>query len=134
MTTDLVGKSVFKPDIDDVRDGAKRNLGGQTHYIQGIRYPKTGGYQSFAQTMRSGANILIGLDVDRIDLSNKTLWANNGLEMTYDKLINTIPLPTFISLCADAPPEVVTAARQLYCSSVYLVNVATEHPTMRGEN
>jgi protoporphyrinogen oxidase len=134
MTTDWVGKRVFKPDVNEVRDGAKGNLGRPTHYIQSIRYPKTGGYQSFARTMRSGANILFGVDVSRIDLRNKKLWVSDGREFTWNKLINTIPLPKFISLCLEVPPGVVAAAREISCSSVYLVNIATEHPTMRGEN
>ena len=134
MTTDWVGNRVFKQDVDDIRNGARGIFGRQTNYIQSIRYPRTGGYQSFAQSMRSGANICFSFDVSRIDLRSKKLWADDGRELTWKKLINTIPLPKFISLCADAPPGVLDAARELSCSSVYLVNVATHHPTMRGEN
>lgn len=134
MTTDWVGKRVFKPDIHDVREGSQGKIGRQTHYIQNIRYPIQGGYQSFAREMRRDARILFGSTVQCIDLRQKKLWMADGREFSWNKLINTIPLPVFISLCTDTPPDVTDAARELSCSSVYLVNVATNHPTMRPEN
>ena len=134
MTTDWVGKRVFKPDVHDVCEGAIGNLGRQTHYIQSIRYPRTGGYESFAREMRNGARIRFGCRVQRIDLQHKRLWTSDGREWGWERLINTMPLPVFISLCMNVPPEVLAAATELSCSSVYLVNVATPHPTMRAEN
>ena len=134
MTTDWVGKRVFKPDIKDVREGALGNLGRQTHYIQSIRYPQTGGYQSFAREMRKDANILFNCGVLRIDLQRKKLWTADGRDFTWNKLVNTIPLPVFLSLCTDTPADVLDAAATLSCSSVHLVNVVANHPTLRHEN
>lgn len=134
MTTDWVGGRVFKPKPEDVLEGARGPLPHQTHYIQKIRYPKMGGYQSFARQFCEGANIHFGTEVTRIDLSAKQLWTNDGRRYTWSRLINTLPLTHFLTLCGKLPPSVQEAVLALSCSSVLLVNVAAKHPTIRHEN
>lgn len=134
MTTDWVGQRVFYPAVDDVVAGSKGPLDRQTHYITKIRYPKKGGYQSFAHRLSVGANIRYGAEVVKIDLKEKLIMLLDGNRIPYDKLINTLPLPIFIAACQGAPDEVIEAALSLSCSQLLLVNVAAEHPTMRKEN
>lgn len=134
MTTEWVGGRVFQPIVDDVIRGSKGPLDRQTHYIQSIRYPTQGGYESFARRLRAGAHIHFGSEVIRIDLMARRLWTTSGDEFQWNKLINTMPLPVFISLCVGVPEQVVEAVRVLSCSSVYLVNVAAKHKTKRGDH
>ena len=134
MTTDWVGGRVFQPNVEDVIQGSRGPLDRQTHYIQSIRYPTKGGYESFAKRLRDGANIHFGNEVIRIDLKSKKLWTSAGQEFEWKNLINTIPLPVFIGLCVGVPKQVIEAARALSCSSVYLVNVTAKHPTKRSDH
>lgn len=134
MTTEWIGNRVFYPNQEDVLDGAKQKLERQTHYIQKIRYPKSGGYESFAKQMREGANIQFGREVVRIDLLAKQLWTSDGSRFTWKRLINTLPLPLFMALCGELPPSVQDAVSQLSCSSVLLVNASAKHPTLRKED
>jgi protoporphyrinogen oxidase len=134
MTTDWVGGRVFQPNTEDVMQGSVRRLDRQTHYIQKIRYPKKGGYEAFAKKLRAGARIRFGAEICRIDLRNRQLWTSDGQRFEWTKLINTLPLPQFVSLCENPPPNVLDAARELSCSSVLLVNVAADHETIRKEN
>jgi protoporphyrinogen oxidase len=134
MTTDWVGGRVFFPNQEDVLEGAQRKLDRQTHYVQKIRYPKKGGYESFARRMREGADIRFGTEVARIDLTGKQLWTTDGRRFTWTRLINTLPLPRFVALCGDLPAEVQEAVQALSCSSVLLVNAAAQHPTLRQED
>ncbi len=134
LTIDWVGGRVFQPKVEDVVAGSRGPLGKATHYITKVRYPKRGGYQAFARGLAEGARIRFGAEVCRIDLVEKRVWTADGLSYPYARLINTLPLPVFVALCAQATPEVREAARELSCSQLLLVNVTAPHPTRRKEN
>jgi len=134
LSTDWVGARVFYPEIEDVIAGSKGPLDKETHYITKVRYPKKGGYQSFARILAEGARIRYGSEVCRIDLAEKKVWTADGICYPYSRLINTLPLPTFIALCVQASPETREAAAALSCSQLLLVNVTAPHPTLRSEN
>lgn len=134
LETDWIGKRVFYPTVDDVLAGSRGPLPGETHYITHVRYPSRGGYQSFARKLREGANIRLNSEVVRIDLSSKCVWVREEgssllRQYPFERLVNTIPLPNFISLCNDVPANVMEAAGQLNCSQLLLVNIAAPHPT-----
>jgi protoporphyrinogen oxidase len=134
MTTDWIGGRVFNPKIDDVLQGATGKLERETHYITKIRYPKKGGYESFATILRKNANINFGAEISRINLLDKQLWTTDGRTFKWDNLINTLPLTVFISLCDGVPNNVMEAARALSCSSVLLVNAAANYTTLRDND
>lgn len=129
LTTEWVGGRVYYPKIEDVVAGSKKRLPTQTHYIKKIRYPSNGGYQAYGQTLFTGANIHYNSHITKIDLQEKRVFCANSKSYRYKKLINTIPLPTFIKLLANVNPEVVNAAEELCCSQLLLVNVTAPHPT-----
>lgn len=133
MTTNWVGDRVFYPSIEDVINGYKAPLEIQTHYIKKVRYPKKGGYISFARKFTEGANISYKKKLESIDLKDRKLFFEDGTSQNYIKLISTIPLDQFVlkSNLDENPKE---AARNLNCSSVLLVNVIANHPTVRKEN
>jgi protoporphyrinogen oxidase len=134
LTTEWVGGRVFKPSVEDVVKGSKGPLARQTHYIKTVRYPTRGGYQAFATKLKDGADLRLNTAVVKIDLDRKELLCANGKAFRYERLINTIPLPTFIKLCVGVPSAVIEASQALLCSSVQLVNVTAPHPTLRSEN
>ncbi|MEO0508495.1 MAG: FAD-dependent oxidoreductase [Verrucomicrobiota bacterium] len=134
MTTEWVGGRVFQPSVDDVISGSRGPLDRQTHYVKKVRYPSRGGYQSYARKLFQGANIRLNAQVEKVDLKGKMLWCKDGTSYNYKKLISTIPLPSFINYCIDAPKELIDASQQLLCSSIQLVNVVAPHETLRREN
>lgn len=134
MTTDWVGGRVFYPHVEDVITGSKGPLGRQTHYITKVRYPRRGGYQNFARSLADGASICYGAEVSRIDLVARRVWTMSGKSYNYDRLVNTLPLPLFVQLCAQATAAALEAAYALSCSQLLLVNVMAAHPTLRPEN
>lgn len=133
LTTDWVGGRVFFPKVEDVVKGSIAPLENSTHYITSIRYPKQGGYFSFAKRMASGVNVHYGKKMSFISFAEKVIQFSDGTNTTYTKLISTIPLPILIQQ-SDAPIYVKQAASELSCSSVLLVNIVAEHPTQRTEN
>lgn len=134
LSIDWVGERVFYPDVDQVKKGFHAPLKEQTHYIKTIRYPENGGYFSFAKPLYEGADIRLNKEVREIRLRNKEIKFADGSTHTYEKLINTLPLPSFIQMCKEATPEVIEASKTLSCSSLLLVNVVVDHPTAREEN
>jgi protoporphyrinogen oxidase len=134
LTTDWVGSRVFQPKIEDVVAGATAPLAKSTHYITQIRYPKKGGYQGFVTKIAEGARVRFGAEVVRIDLVERKVWTAGGACYPYSRLVNTLPLPVFVALCAQATPGVLEAAAALSCSQLLLVNVTAPHPTLRPEN
>lgn len=134
LTTSWVGHRVLKPAVDDVIAGSRGPLPRSTHYIQKVRYPRQGGYQSFAGKLAKGCHIRYGAEVVGIDLTAREVHLASGESIAYSTLINTLPLPLFVQACRDVPAKVRDAAQALACTQLALVNVAAPHPTMRPEN
>lgn len=124
---------MFFPDIEQVKKGFSAPLKNETYYIKTVRYPKKGGYISYIKKITEGVNVRLNSEVIRIDLKEKRVKLTNGEFVFYDKLVNTLPLPTFISLC-NVPNNLDRAVRQLNCSSVLILNIMANHPTKRKEN
>lgn len=134
LVTEWVGPRMHVPRVEDVVEGAKRSLGRNLHYITTFRYPSRGGYQSFAEKLRQGANIRTGSMVSAIDLAGKKVTLRDGTSFAYQQLVSTIPLPDFVRMCRDVPEPVRAAAAGLQCSQVVLVNVAAPHASLRPES
>jgi protoporphyrinogen oxidase len=126
LTTDWVGERVFYPKIEDVKSGFYEQPKSSSHYITTVRYPETGGYFSFADLLKKNAPVEYNKEVCKIDLKNKKIEFTDGSTHQYSTLINTIPLPEFISK-TDAPSDVQIAAEQLSCSEVLLINLVVDH-------
>lgn len=128
-----VGERVLYPAVEDVIAGAKGPLGRNPHYIRTVRYPRHGGYQSFARKMRESANIVFGAEPATVDLKTRQVRLADGTLHFYDRLISTIPLPVFLKLIPDLPTAVADAAEALTCSELLLVNVTARHVARRPE-
>ena len=127
LTTDWVGERVFQPNIDEVKAGFIGPQQESKHYITSVRYPKKGGYFSYANTLKDGANVQLNQEVVKIDLHAKQLFLKDGSTCAYSTLINTMPLPEFVKKC-NAPSEVLQAAENLACSQLLLINIVANHP------
>jgi protoporphyrinogen oxidase len=134
LATNWVGNRVFYPEVKDVVDGSKGPLQEKKHYITTVRYPRAGGFQSYAKKMCDGANIKTNKEVVSVDLIKKQVHVVSGEVFRFDHLINTLPLPLFIKMCMNVPKKILTAAEHLSCSELLLVNVTAHHKTKREEN
>jgi protoporphyrinogen oxidase len=119
--------------VEDVEKGVTGPLGRNLNYITKVRYPKRGGYESFALGLKVGADIRYEVRVDNIDLGARKLRFSDGSVHRYERLVSTIPLPIFIGLCAETPIEVKEAAAALSCTQLLLVNITGRQTTCRKE-
>ncbi|MCP9890262.1 FAD-dependent oxidoreductase [Cyanobium sp. Aljojuca 7D2] len=131
LATDWVGNRVYYPDVETVLAGSEKAPERKTHYISTVRYPKHGGFVSFAKKLIDGSKINLGYKVSLIDLKGKRVHFSNGERCTFKKLISTLPLPEFINLNVDVPSDVSEAALALRCSSLLLVNVTANHSSLK---
>lgn len=127
LSTDWVGDRVFFPDIETVKKGFESAPEQSTHYITSIRYPKKGGYNSYANLLRKDMNVQYNKCVSKINLESKTVYFSDGTQQHYTKLINTLPLPEFVK-CLDAGEDIQNAADNLSCSELLLLNFVVNHP------
>lgn len=120
MSTDWIDNRMFKPSLEQIQLGAKEPQ--YLHYIKRFKYPKKGGFSSFYQHAIEKSRFETNSNILSIHLEDKYLITSTG-RYSYDILINTIPLPKFISLCADVPKSVTEAGSLLKCSKLTLVNL-----------
>jgi protoporphyrinogen oxidase len=123
LRTDWMGPRMYRPTLEEVLMGALSPTVPNVHYIQTIRYPTYGGFQSYADGLRSNAEIVLGHELVRLDPSARELTFRNGARITYDGVVSSIALTDLIPMIVGVPAEVVEAASLLACSSVVLVNV-----------
>ena len=127
LTTDWVGQRVYFPKIEDVSSGYKQKPEKIQHYVTQVRYPKKGGYFSFANKLKKDARVNFKKEVKKIDLDSSLIFFTDGTSVKYTKLINTIPMPEFIGK-STAPPYIKSCAERLSCSTAFLINVVANHP------
>jgi len=122
LSTDWIGARVSRPDLQTITDGYKGQPRANTHYINSIRYPTSGGFKSFFNGLMKGAHHVTD-QITSVDLFDKTIFLASGRSYSYDSLISTMPLDAFIRLLRDVPEKVQKAASLLRCSSLLLVNI-----------
>jgi protoporphyrinogen oxidase len=123
LRTDWVGPRMYRPNLEEVLLGALSPTVQNVHYIQSFRYPTSGGFQSYPDGLCTGAEMVLGQELMRLDPLARELTFRNGACVTYDALVSTIALPDLIPMIVGVPAEVVEATSLLACSSVVLVNV-----------
>ena len=132
LGVDWVGGRMYPPSISEVVRGAlAAENPGQFHYFKNYRYPASGGYESFMNELRKGANnVQTNKEVVEIDVSAKTLRFADGSTAPFEQLINSMPLDQLVPRITgrDVPSEVLDAAKALLCTSVVLVDIAVDRP------
>jgi UDP-galactopyranose mutase len=70
-------------------------------------------------------------EATNIDIHRRIVEFNHGeSEVSYDRMISTIPLPELVRIVPDAPEEVRAAANRLRCNSIFLVNLGIDRPSI----
>ncbi|MBW2154221.1 MAG: FAD-dependent oxidoreductase [Deltaproteobacteria bacterium] len=104
---------IYKKDDDDWGPNAK------------FSYPKFGGTGEIFRRMAKALldYICYNSEVVEIDVKNKRLKLEDGSEMLYDSLINTMPLNEFVRRCSGLKEDVRKAAQKLVHNKGIMVGV-----------
>jgi protoporphyrinogen oxidase len=135
LDVDWIGMRILRPDVEDVIKGAEGPMPRTMYYVntRPSRYPSKGGFVSYLHKLAKGANISYGMEVEQIDFAKQVLRFTNGSEVTYGKLVTTMPLPSLIERSVDVPDDVREAATMLRSTRFYRIDVAVNHPPTREE-
>jgi protoporphyrinogen oxidase len=126
MTTEWLGPRMYRPSLQEMLRGALAPWSPEVHYITNFRYPKQGGFISYLKPLPDHADIKLQHEVAAIDPKARVLRFSNGLSVQYGALVSSIPLPALVPMIAGVPQDVVTASRQLACSTCVLVNIGVD--------
>ena len=123
LSVSWVGGRMYQPDLEEVLRGALTEDTPNTYYAPEMRYPVSGGYQSFLKNMTNDLDIKCCHKVSDICVATKAIEFSNGVKVNFDYLISSIPLPEYSSLIKDMPDNVVRACSRLRATSVALVSI-----------
>jgi len=124
LTTEWQGRFLPRPKAEEVLYGAlvdqKRFFG----YNAFFRYPKRGGIQVLPDALAARVpDVRTGMRVTRVDLKAKTAEIDGLGTVRYDRLVNTLPLTSFLDLCGKLPAAVSQAKKKLDWVTVHNLNI-----------
>jgi protoporphyrinogen oxidase len=129
LSVDWVGERILMPNRRQLDEGLRPGTVQSAHYIQTVRYPTSGGFQSFLKELSCGANVRLARSVVSIDLERRRLWFSDGSCHDFGRLASTLPLTAFVNCCRNVPDAVREAAAALDCTQLLLVNVCVPRPS-----
>jgi len=114
----------FFPVADEfaIRQGIKGKPIVNTGYNTTFWYPRTGGIESLVRGISRGLdNFQVNQDVCVVDLDQRKVITKSGLEIKWNVLLSSIPLPSLCSMTGN--PELILGANQLTHSTTICVNI-----------
>ncbi|MCA9647620.1 MAG: FAD-dependent oxidoreductase [Polyangiaceae bacterium] len=133
ITAEWCQRFVPLPKLEDVVAGAvglnDRELGYNTHFVypeQGIGALPQGMLAALPEASRA-ERLLLEAQIARVDSKRKKLHLSDGRAIEYRHLISTAPLDVLLGLM-DLPQQVAVAAKQLRCTHLYYLDVASRAP------
>ena len=132
ISLDWVNRYVPKPQVDEIIKLAKEPQSvaraQEYGYNASFFYPKFGGIRAFvdAITAKMGnqfASSFIESPLQKIDLDRKSVVLRNGIDIKWNHLISTIPLPILVHLLKVVPNSIRFCGKSLKSTSLVSVNI-----------
>jgi protoporphyrinogen oxidase len=123
MTTDFMGRFVPKPSLEQVFEGALKDIGKPMGYNANFIYPKRGGIEVLSAALAREVEAHCDTWAVAVDPKRREVTLNTGDVVRYKKLISTQHLPALAAMTKGAPASVSRAAKKLRASSVLNVNL-----------
>jgi protoporphyrinogen oxidase len=135
LDIDWIGQRVMRPKAEDVVNSAKGPLPSGMYYVNDRhpRYPSKGGFLAYCHKLADGADIRYNMKLQQIDFGKQRLRFADGTDVSYRRVVSTVPLPYLIKISTDAPDDVREAAAILRSSQFYRIDVAVNHARRRDE-
>lgn len=130
MTFEWTNNRVPQPTTWQVLRGAIWNAHTRIGTNSVFRYPsEQAGYGTIAESLMARAgHIHLRHRAAAIDPAARRISFENGVNVRYETLISSIPLPELIRLCTEAPDAVRDAAAALRTNSIIVVNLGIDRP------
>ncbi len=124
LTAEWCNPFVPRPTLAQIRRSAQRPLDKTLGYNAYFYYPQKGGCGALVHALAKQVQVQTNTRVTRIDLKNKTVYAGSK-KFTFDKLVNTLPLPVFLKLLQQEP-ALTPLAGHLCAANVTVYQVALQ--------
>jgi UDP-galactopyranose mutase len=101
-----------------------------------FRYPENeSGFAAIPEALSKRAGkIHLKQRATRVDPENKRIRFDGGLEVGYDHLISTIPLPELVCMIPQAPADMREAASKLRANRIIVVNLGIGRPDVSDKH
>jgi protoporphyrinogen oxidase len=123
LGTDWIGQRVRRADVREVLQGALTTAKPNHFYAKEMRYPEKGGYRSFIEPLIEDAEIRCNQRVAAINPDRRTVHFEDGTEISYGRIVSSLPLPKMADYIVNVPEDVSEAAATLFATQVDLVSV-----------
>ncbi len=124
LTTHWMGRFVPTPRILEVLRGAVSRQPSASGYNATFLYPDQGGISVLPKAIGEGLpNLWKGVGLQSLDLAKKKARLTSGLEVEYEGLVSSLPLPQLAGLSAGLPAKLARAAKRLKATSIYNINL-----------
>jgi protoporphyrinogen oxidase len=123
LTPRWMGRFVPAARVGEVVRGAFARKTSQSGYNATFLYPEKGGISTLPKALAAYLpNLWNGIGLQSLDLSRKTAWLSSGMEVQFDHLVSSLPLPRLVQLTRGIPAALQRAACSLRATSIYNVN------------
>ena len=123
---DWLGPRLYRPKTEEVLFGALSPETPNVHYVTEYRYPTHGGFFSYLKPFLAKADLRSNHRLVEVSPKEQSLRFASGVEVNYDHLVSTVPLPALVPMIAGAPAEVIEASQTLAATNMVLVNVGVD--------
>jgi protoporphyrinogen oxidase len=123
LTTDWIGPRMYRPSLEELVYGALAGQRASVHYVDTFRYPSFGGFMTYLEAFAERFELRLGHQLSGLDPKARVLRFANGVSVSYDRVISSMPLPELIPLIDGVPRDVLDASRKLAFTTAVLVNL-----------
>ena len=120
FSLETISRFFPKPDDELIRKGFVSKTSDDSGYNSRFWYPEKKGIQLLVDALTKDLDINLNKRVEKIDLGSKNIIIN-GKEYSYENLVSSIPLKTFIELTDDK--SLHDLASNLSISSTKVLNI-----------
>ena len=106
----------------DLLKGSFVKIFRDTYYSSDMKYPKSGGYESFLKILKKNKNIIFNSKLNFIDHTKKKIYLGKKI-IKYTNLVSTIPLPEFSNLSKEKNKKLKFHANKLRCTAGIIISI-----------
>jgi protoporphyrinogen oxidase len=129
MTPDWCGPFVPVPSLAEVEAGARGRPRKAFGYNTRFLYPRRGGIQALAEAFaRRLPELRLGVSLESVDWRRRRARLSTGEEISYRRLISTLPLPELLDRLDPFPRGLEGPRSLLRWTTVLCVNVGVARP------
>ncbi|SRR5579871_735695 len=124
LTTHWMGRFVPSPRVLEVLRGAFTRQSSASGYNATFLYPDQGGISILPRAIAQGLpGLWRGVGLKKLDLARRKVLLTSGLEIGFDRLVSSLPLPQLVALTSGLPTALARSARNLKATSIYNINL-----------